>query len=198
MRRISTTPKPATLQRRGIATLWIIAAGPALLALFVLVTDIANIWLARVQAENAVESGALAGADVWGDGVAANSGTDTAAIRTAAHNAAEALTESNLVVGELVDVDANNDAGSTNNNQVVQCSGKVLLGKYTAASENFDATTAPSSANERACRVEATVMIDSLWVGFAGPFQVRASATAAYDSGSGTAKLVRVTSGTCP
>jgi Flp pilus assembly protein TadG len=177
--------------RRGIATLWIILAGPAFLALLVLVTDIANLWLARVELENAVEAGALAGANVWGDGA------DDAANRTAAHLAAEAVAESNLVVGDPFDVDANDNPVAPNNNALVQCSGTALLGTYTAALETFDPFTSPAAVSERACRVHATATVQSLWAGFAGPFQVQASATAVYDGIAGT-KLVRVTAGVCP
>lgn len=177
--------------RRGVATLWIIIAGPAMLALLVLVTDIANLWLARVELENAVEAGALAGANVWGDG------SDNPANRTAAHRAAEAVAQANLVVGEAFDVDANNNPAATNNNALVQCAGTVLLGTYTAATRNFDPLTPPPTVARRACRVEAAATVQSLWLGFAGPFEARASATAAAD-GTGGAKLVRVTSGVCP
>jgi hypothetical protein len=176
---------------RGIATLWIIIAGPAMLALLVLVTDIANLWLARVELENAVEAGALAGANVWGDGA------DDPANRTAAHFTAEAVAEANLVVGETFDVDANDDPSAPNNNALVQCSGTVLLGTYSTATQSFDPAASPASPDERACRVEAAATVPSLWMGFAGPFEARASATAVAD-GAGNVKLVRVSSGVCP
>ena len=178
-------------QRCGIATLWIIIAGPALLALLVLVTDIANLWLARVELENAVEAAALAGANVWGDGA------DDASNRTAAHFAAEALAESNLIVGHAFAVDPNDDPANTNNNSFLQCSGAVLLGTYTSATQTFDPLTSPPAADHRACRVEASATVQSLWTGFAGPYQARASATAVAD-GSGNVRLVRVASGPCP
>jgi Flp pilus assembly protein TadG len=191
MQRIRYNASHRTDNRRGIATFWVIATGPVLLALLVLVTDVANVWLARVELKNAVEAGALAGADVWGDG------SNDAANRTAAHAAAESLAEANLVLGAAIDVDANDNPANTNNNAALQCAGAVLLGTYTAATESFDANSGPAAADQRACRVHATAAVPSLWLGFAGPYGVQASATAVAD-GSGGARLVRVTSGTCP
>ena len=54
-------------RRKGVATVWLIATGPALLLLLILVTDIGNVWLARIELVNACEAAALAGAKVWGD-----------------------------------------------------------------------------------------------------------------------------------
>ena len=170
--------------RSGHATLWVIICTPALLALFVLVSDIANLWMARAELENAVEAAALAGADQWGDG------GDTAANRTTAHNRAKDIAEANLVLGTTITANANDNAANTNNNAV--CGADVLLGTYTAFTETFDAGTVPPIADQRACRVFLSAPVNSLWVGFAGPFSVQATATAIYDSSTNTAKLVRV------
>jgi len=59
--------KPARPGRRGWATLWLIIWLPALLALFCALVAIANLWLARVEAENAMEAAALAAVKQWGD-----------------------------------------------------------------------------------------------------------------------------------
>jgi Flp pilus assembly protein TadG len=168
---------------------WTLAWGPAFLVLLVLVTDIAHVWLARVELENAVESGALAGAKVWGDS------PDSAGTRTAAHTAAKNFVETNTVVGTLITVSANNNPAATNDNAA--CPGSVLLGNINGTT--FEANVVPASANERGCRVEASATVNSLWTGYAGPFTVRASATARYDGteGSGTPRLVRITSLLC-
>jgi len=53
--------------RRGSATLWLIIWMPALLVLFLVLTGIANLWLARVEVENGLEAAALAAVKNWGD-----------------------------------------------------------------------------------------------------------------------------------
>lgn len=46
--------------RRGVATLWLILMLPVLLVLLCLVVEITNLWLARLELEDALESSALA------------------------------------------------------------------------------------------------------------------------------------------
>src|SRR5262245_34502687 len=58
--------------RRGSATLWLIIWLPCLLALFVTLVGVANLWLARVELENALESAALAAVKQWGDASGGN------------------------------------------------------------------------------------------------------------------------------
>lgn len=61
---------PRTLKptdRRGSATIWLIATLPVLLILFCFVINIAQQWLARVELENALEAAALAAVKEWGD-----------------------------------------------------------------------------------------------------------------------------------
>jgi len=54
-------------QRRGSATLWLIIWIPALMVLFIALTGVANLWLARVEVENGLEAAALAAVKNWGD-----------------------------------------------------------------------------------------------------------------------------------
>ena len=182
----------ATRRRKGIATVWIIAAGPALLALLVLVTEIANLWLARVELRNAVEAGALAGAKTWGDAP-----NDDGAARSAARLAARNFTQANLVVGSTVSI-ALNDNGTGNDNQNNNnqtCPGSILLGRLNASVLDTTADN-PIAANERACRVYATEEVARLWKGFGGPSSIQASATARYHDGM--PRLTQITSTTCP
>lgn len=51
--------------RRGIATFWLILFVPVFLVLLGLVVNVANLWLARVELENGLESAALAAVKEW-------------------------------------------------------------------------------------------------------------------------------------
>lgn len=53
--------------RSGSATLWMLIWLPCLLALFVALVGVANLWLARVELENALEAAALAAVKRWGE-----------------------------------------------------------------------------------------------------------------------------------
>jgi uncharacterized membrane protein len=171
-------------RRRGAVTIWVIVATPAMLAMLVLVSDVSNLWLARVELENAVEAAALAAADSWGGG------GDSAIDRSVAHNRAATLFDANLVRFTQFTLDPNDDSSKPNNNATVP--GPVMLGSYNSSLATFDATATGPIPDMRACYVKITVPVQSLWTGFAGPFQLTAIAVARYDAGSGTAKLVHV------
>ncbi len=67
--RLSATV-PATRnrrRRRGISTLWLILTLPTFVVLLWFAFEIANLWLARVEVENALEAAALAAVKQWGD-----------------------------------------------------------------------------------------------------------------------------------
>jgi hypothetical protein len=53
--------------RRGVATLWLILMLPVLLILLCLVVEITNLWLARLELEDGLESSALAAVQEWGE-----------------------------------------------------------------------------------------------------------------------------------
>jgi len=174
-----------TRRPNGMATIWIIASGPALLALFVLVTEIANLWLARIELRNAVEAGALAGAKVWGSGV------DDDTSRSAARIAARDFAQANLVTGSVVTVGLN-DSGSGGN---AACDGDVLLGSIAAGQLNTD-LSGSIAADSRGCRVHVVAQVASLWGGFGGPWHVQAAATARYDPAG--PRLTQIVSIVCP
>lgn len=54
-------------RRRGAVTVWMILAVPAMLTLLGVVTEVANLYLARTELTNALESSALAAVKHWGD-----------------------------------------------------------------------------------------------------------------------------------
>lgn len=75
---LATSPRPrqfaaqgqrngAVLRRRGWAALWLVIWLPALLVMLSVLLGIANLWLARVELETALEAAALAAVKEWGD-----------------------------------------------------------------------------------------------------------------------------------
>ncbi|MCH7688677.1 MAG: Tad domain-containing protein, partial [Planctomycetes bacterium] len=104
--------------RRGAVTLWIIAAGPAFLALLVFVLEIANIWLARVELENALGATALAAVKEWGDA----RGGDTLCPR----DVGVAYAAANTLVGVPLSITNNYRLGPPNENDL--CSGNLIFG----------------------------------------------------------------------
>ena len=54
-------------RRKGITTLWMIITLPVLLILLCILVGVAQLWLARVELENALEAAALAAVKQWGD-----------------------------------------------------------------------------------------------------------------------------------
>jgi len=55
-------------RRRGISVLWLVIWMPVLLIMLAIVVNLANLWLARVELENALEAAALAASKEWGSG----------------------------------------------------------------------------------------------------------------------------------
>jgi len=108
-----TDSRPPRQPRRGWATLWLIIWLPALLALFCALVGIANLWLARVEAENAMEAAALAAVKQWGD---ANGG-DTLIPRQIgqAYAAANCMRKVDVAIG------TNYDPVTGGPNQNLQC-----------------------------------------------------------------------------
>jgi len=127
-------------QRRGVATLWLILALPVLVLLLGVVIEIGNIWLARVELENALEAAALAGVKEWGDA----GGGDTQTAR----NVAITYAASNTVTGTAVAITSNYQspppAGFRNQNAT--CTGDLIFGTITEDTIPwvFDAYEEPS------------------------------------------------------
>ena len=160
------------------------ASAPALLAVLVLVTDLARIWLARVELETAVEAGALAGARSWGAANDEYPETD----QLNARNTAVLFTEANGVVGSYVPV-TNNYGGSPTNNTNLFCTGNVIFGSVSRADLNgvayqFQASVEVTSIShdDRGVTVVATAYVTSFWQTLfglpLGPYKVTAQATA--------------------
>jgi hypothetical protein len=183
--------------RRGAVALWVIIATPALTALLVLVADAASLWQARQQLETAASSGALAGARVWA-GNGPSVGDDMAAV-----NAAKTFTQANRILKNSLDADQIEVQLG-----LVNPAGMFLMGGggppgWNPPAGDQQGGNSPSGPPPfgppphvqpppfaRACRVRATMQIDSFLAGFAGPYTLQASATAVHDQ-QGT-RLVRI------
>lgn len=158
--------------------------------MLVFVTDIANIWLARVEATNALEASALAAVKHWKDG------GNSPANRRAARRAAVRYAAANTVLGNAVNINRNNSAtGDVNNNR--SPSGNVVLGEicFVAGQAIFKANQSPTDSERFGVRTQATVPVSSLWNGFGGfsfgPYSVSVEAVALC-RGSGQPRLVRI------
>lgn len=129
-------------RRRGVAALWLILALPVLVILLGVVIEIGNIWLARVELENALESAALAAVKEWGSA----GGGDTAVSRLVGVEYAKA----NRVTGTMVGIADNYDAvAPIRPNQNEFCTGptaNLIFGAVTTTTQPwvFDAGVEPS------------------------------------------------------
>lgn len=128
-------------RRRGVAALWLILALPVLVILLGVVIEIGNIWLARVELENALESAALAAVKEWGSA----GGGDTAVSRLVGVEYAKA----NRVTGTMVGIADNYDAvAPIRPNQNQFCTGptaNLIFGAVTTTTRPwvFDAGIEP-------------------------------------------------------
>lgn len=124
--------------RSGVAVLWLIAAGPAILMFLCIMVEVANVWNARVKLEVALESAALAGVKTWAELTEADTvpaphdSPGEFAKTSAARTAAVAAAAANNVGGVSITLDRNeqddgiDDIGYDNAN----CTGELLLGGF--------------------------------------------------------------------
>jgi uncharacterized membrane protein len=176
--------------RGGIAVLWVILAVPAILTLFLLVLDVANLWLARIELRNALDAAALSGAKTWGEGGTTNN----------ARTDAQTTAALNTVIGNTVTLSLNENAGATNGNSA--STGDIILGTITVSGgvQTFNwcgTPDCPTGAAMYAVRTSATVSVESLfdsWFGTSfGPFDITSSSYAQYAcSATGPPQLVKV------
>jgi Flp pilus assembly protein TadG len=185
-------------ERRGLATLWLIVAGPALMTLLIFVADVANIWLARVELENALESAALAGVKEWGDA----GFPDTQAARTVAVSYANA----NTIVGTPLVITDNYDNGGGANQNGPQ-TGNLIFAAVTSASSPYNLNagivgSCGGGGNGGAVIAQSTAPVpslaDSLFGVPLGPYSVQSQATARYNCSNNQPELIRVGTLTYP
>lgn len=178
-------------RRRGVATLWVLLAVPGVIIMLVFVTDIANIWLARIEATNALEASALAAVKQWKDT------GDTPANRTNTRRAAVNYAAANTVLGQPVAIAPNQNRNSGDVNDNASPNGNVVLAEIRRVSGQtiFDSTRSPSSSGNYGVRTQATIPVSSLWSDFGGfgfgPYSVSVEAVALFRNGD-EPRLLRV------
>jgi hypothetical protein len=145
-------------RRRGSATLWMIIWLPCILTLFCVLVGVANLWLARVELENALEASALAAVKQWGQ--AGGGSTDVP------RQVGVAYAYSNIVRGNPVIIGKNyntlntpneNDLCDPTDHTVFPPNGNLVFGAINDDDPDdviFDAGEAPSCA-------AGTVLIDA-------------------------------------
>jgi hypothetical protein len=130
--------RPRRPVRRGVVALWLIVALPVLLMLVCLLIEIGNIWLARVELENALEAAALAAVKEWGD----SGGGDTQTPREVGVTYAQANAVTGVAPAPFL---SNRDPGNAPN-QNADCAGNLVFGAIThgAIPYEFNAGVTPS------------------------------------------------------
>lgn len=188
---------PIRSHRRGVATLWLILALPAVLTLLVVVVEVGNLWTARAELESALEAAALAGAQEWCD-----SGNIVAARQRAVE-----MANGNSLAGVYLVISNNDDGGGGQINRNASATGNLILGAVTGPSPaNFDATQAPdcgaAPARDFGVRAQATVEVETICnsvFGLALPITLPITARSdAVCRCGGTAQLIRVGNYTGP
>lgn len=118
---------------RGIVTFWALVTIPVFLIMLCMVLEIGNLWLARIQLKNALESGALAAVKNWGDA----GGGDTNNSRQVGYQFVAANTINGTAV-DLSSIDAlrNYNVGNAPN-QNNSCTGVMVFGAITTDTPNF-------------------------------------------------------------
>jgi hypothetical protein len=209
--------------RRGIATFWLLLFVPVFLVLLGLVVNVANLWLARVELENALESAALAAVKEWKENPSSPPYHPTAGPRAVG----VAYAAANTVRGQPVVISTNLDPspGSGNPNANLACcvgkpdsgpppvppSGNLIFGAvYQDATDGlvFDASlepdcpAPPQPPRHHAVRAQAIVPVPSLWSTILGSSfpkgYVTVQVTAIYECGASQPRLVRVDKFECP
>ncbi|MEX2175225.1 MAG: pilus assembly protein TadG-related protein [Pirellulaceae bacterium] len=174
------TTRHYAIRRRGWASLWLVIWLPALLVLFSALLGIANLWLARVELENALEAAALAAIKEWGD----QRGGDTSQPRQVGIEFASL----NSIRGKPLAIGDKDD-------------GNLIFGAIDSSDPDrvvFDAGICPtgeSAARKFGVRAQALVPVRSFGSIFLGRItgqSVQAKATAEYDCQTGRVRLVRI------
>jgi Flp pilus assembly protein TadG len=174
--------------RRGAVSVWLIIAAPAMFVLTVLMSDLANLWIARIELEHSLESAALAAVEHWGKGNTI----------TASRTAGVAFALANNVRGVPVVITANGGGPAPNEN--ASCSGNLVFGNINTGTSTFNAGLAPGT--DFGVKAQATRNVLSLWkpvFGLSQPYKVSAQTFAYFNSTTtGPARLVNITTFTCP
>ncbi len=213
IRRRSDSRVPSR-RRRGISAFWLMITLPVLLILFCFVINVANLWMARVELENALEASALAAVLDWAES-GGTSGTLDARLVGVDYGAANTIRSESTVIGTNWD----SNAAADNPNENLLCdttradpsngvlpNGNLIFGAvFNPANSDelvFDASAVAGCSNEQfAVRAQATVPVPLLlsrqWFSTES-YCVTARVTAVYDCRTGRPKLVRIDRFLCP
>lgn len=182
---------------RGAVIIWVIVGVLVAFLLLCLVAEAGNLWLARLQLQNAMEAAALGAVDEWGD---AGGGPPTLAAR----QRGVAIAAANTVAGNPVTIGLNRTAASAPNENT-DCDGNLVFAALTGTSPNVaDASMqggcGGGAAGAPVVRAQARVTVSTLCVKLIGftSFQVSAQVDAVYDCGTGEPSLIQIDSFICP
>ena len=153
--------------RSGIATLKLLLILPVTITLLIVVLEVGNLWLARVELENTLESAALAAVKEWGGG-GGSSGTLTA--RQVGNEFAKANTANGISV-DLAAIDPSLNWDSSNPpNQNANCTNGILVfGSITDTDPAvvFNASVAPGCGGAGSVFLDASAQgslgVDNAW-----------------------------------
>jgi Flp pilus assembly protein TadG len=180
------------MRRRGAISVWLLVAIPALLLMLIAVTDLGNVWLARIELEHSLETAALAAAETW----AKSPDPTLLSAKEGARQAGVDFAAANNVRGKPVVLDLNNAplVPLTNPNGNASCSGDILLGNISGTTFDANATLTPAFG----VRTKKTVVVQSLWKS-GMTYHVSAETFAVFDTLGLTlsVQLVRITTVTC-
>ena len=116
--------QPECSHHSGIITFWVIVSIPIFLIALCIVLDVGNLWAARIQLKNSLESAALSAVKTWGD---ANGG-DTLIPRQVGNQ----FSSANVINGEIVDLSVIDPILNYNvllgPNQNDTCAGSLIFG----------------------------------------------------------------------
>ncbi|MEW4487192.1 pilus assembly protein TadG-related protein [Thalassoglobus sp. JC818] len=123
--------------RSGIITFWMIVSIPIFLIALAVVLEVGNLWAARIQLKNALESAAMAAVKTWGDAGAG----DTAFPRQVGNN----FSSANIINGrpvDLTEVDPSlNYSAGTGLFQNDECDGVFVFGSIRDDGQRFQFDT---------------------------------------------------------
>lgn len=198
MKRIDSNLKRNQANRRGIAILWLIIWGSMFMTFFGVVLEIATLWQAQVELNNALDAGALAAVKEW---EAKRSLVIPDNSTLVPRQVGLAYLEANLTASPVQESSAAlvtnyNAANSPNENS--SCAGTFVFGNLTSTSPP-DSFNAGATGGLLAVRTQASAPVKGFWTDLFGVtlFNVSGSSIAYFDTGDNRPRLVHVTSYTC-
>ena len=159
---------------------------------FCAVLELATLWEAQVELNDALDSSALAAVSEW-NAMQNLSNFSTEIPREIGVDYAAA----NTVLGVPVPLATNYDSGNSPNENT-SCAGNIIFGNLTSSGSVYE-FNAGTTGGLLAVRVQATVPLNGFCAAMFGAslFDVSASSTAFFNTIAGKPELVRITTYTC-